>query len=395
MPRSLSVVLKTAERCNIDCDYCYFFHAGDASYLRHPKVISKKTLAAVTAFLREGIESLGIEELHIVFHGGEPMLQRRTDFDTMCSQFRELLAPSLRLLALGIQTNGTLIDDDWVDTFIRHDIQVGISLDGPRHINDAHRVDHRGRGTYDRTVRGLRRLQEAARTGRLAEEPGVLCVINPELPARQALAHLVDELGVKSMDFLLPDLNPDSVGDRDLRIFGPYLCELFDAWRTRQHEGVEIKIVSALMQRLGGRPSFLFDHVRDQTDAGAFVAITISSDGSIAPDDSMRSTALWRRLPACNVREMRLEEFLSTPAMVDLLCARCQIPESCTGCIWEHVCGGGFGQTRWSADRGHNNPSVYCAALKEIYLHVAADLALRGAPRVFFQQALAGEMHGR
>lgn len=388
MHRSLSVVLKTAERCNINCDYCYFFHAGDDSYLAHPKVIARPILDDVTTFLAEAIDSLHLDEIHIVFHGGEPMLQRRADFDAMCNQFRESLAPKLRLLALAIQTNGTLVDDRWVDLFARHEVQVGISLDGPRAVNDAHRVDRRGRGTYDRTVRGLRRLQDAARNGLLGEEPGVLSVINPSLPAREVLAHFVDDLGIKNMDFLLPDLNPDSIGDRDTRLYGQYLRELFDAWRTRQAEGVEIKLLSALMQRFTGRASFLFDHVESAASAAAFFAITVSSNGQLGPDDSMRSTALWQNLPDCTVQNTHLADFLALPLMTELQIARWQIPGPCRNCLWENLCGGGFLQTRWSAARRHDNSSVYCHALKDIFTHVAADLASRGAPAPFFAQAL-------
>ncbi|MCS5707958.1 4Fe-4S cluster-binding domain-containing protein [Candidatus Berkiella cookevillensis] len=73
----LEVVLKTVERCNINCSYCYFFNDKDKSFLKHPKYISLKMIEDVCHFLRVGIEKLKIENLVIIFHGGEPLLQKK------------------------------------------------------------------------------------------------------------------------------------------------------------------------------------------------------------------------------------------------------------------------------------------------------------------------------
>src|SRR5579864_2874902 len=58
------------------------------------------------------------------------------------------------------QTNGTLINQEWCDFIKRHDVHVGVSLDGPRHVHDAHRVDRAGKGTFPRTLHGLKLLQQ-------------------------------------------------------------------------------------------------------------------------------------------------------------------------------------------------------------------------------------------
>jgi|HubBroStandDraft_2_1064218.scaffolds.fasta_scaffold74821_2 uncharacterized protein len=73
--RDLDVILKTVERCNIACKYCYFFFGGDTSYEQHPPYISRDTLQAVANFLKVGVTDLAIPRLKINFHGGEPMMQ--------------------------------------------------------------------------------------------------------------------------------------------------------------------------------------------------------------------------------------------------------------------------------------------------------------------------------
>ena len=59
-----------------------------------------------------------------------------------------------------MQTNGTLLDDEWAAFFKEHDFLIGISIDGPRPLHDVYRVDKGGRPTFDKVMRGLRLLQK-------------------------------------------------------------------------------------------------------------------------------------------------------------------------------------------------------------------------------------------
>lgn len=85
----LEVVLKTVERCNINCSYCYFFNDKDKSFLKHPKYITIEMVEKISDFLLSGVEDLKVENLVIIFHGGEPLLQKKKDFDLMCKIFRD------------------------------------------------------------------------------------------------------------------------------------------------------------------------------------------------------------------------------------------------------------------------------------------------------------------
>lgn len=70
-------VIKTAERCNINCTYCYFFNKNDQSYKIHPPIMSKITLQQVADFMLEGCEKFHIKHLIVCFHGGEPLMQKK------------------------------------------------------------------------------------------------------------------------------------------------------------------------------------------------------------------------------------------------------------------------------------------------------------------------------
>lgn len=118
-------VLKTVERCNINCTYCYFFNDLDKSYLKHPKYISFETLLQISEFLMRGVQDLNIENVVIIFHGGEPLMQKKTQFDTMCKLFNDTLGNITRL-SMSIQTNALLVDEDWIALFEKYDINIGV-----------------------------------------------------------------------------------------------------------------------------------------------------------------------------------------------------------------------------------------------------------------------------
>jgi uncharacterized protein len=84
--KSLSLVLKITERCNLNCSYCYYFNGLDQSYKDKPAVMSKNTLAKVIDFLLQGIKELEVDSLSIILHGGEPLLIPKLYFDYICEQ---------------------------------------------------------------------------------------------------------------------------------------------------------------------------------------------------------------------------------------------------------------------------------------------------------------------
>ena len=117
-------------------------------------------------------------------------------FDRLVSMAKEKLKDRA---SLQMQTNGTLANDEWIEVLKRHNLRVGVSLDGPPEFHDLSRFDHAGRGSYSETVQGMRKLQE----NRVFS--GVLTVINPGQSGLETYRH-IRSLGVKNMNFLLPDV---------------------------------------------------------------------------------------------------------------------------------------------------------------------------------------------
>ena len=367
--RSLEVILKITERCNLNCDYCYFFNAGDDSYKEHSAFISDDTVALVVQRLKEFSEAYKLEGIAVHLHGGEPLLLPKARFDRLCEVIRSNLADIVDL-SMTIQTNGMLIDREWIDLFNKHGVQVGVSLDGAQVHNDAHRLDHRGRSSYEATVRGLTLCQE-----HLHEPPTVLAVIGEEFNAKEIYRHFRNDLKVELLDFLLPDLNHDNFSG-DAQAYGEFLIKVFDMM-AEDEESVRVRFIDHFLARIYGQGNFLFG---DRSKDPDYLLITVSSDGGVGPDDTIRSTKYWSGYEYRDLKSSSLEEIIQDPLFHDFEIFKRTPATLCSDCCWRDVCGGGQPVHRYASSNGFDNPSVYCQGLDNFYTHVLKHLTLHGEP---------------
>ncbi len=141
--------------CNLDCAYCFYlekqalYRAGED--FRMPDEV-------LSTFIRSYVDAQSAPDVEFVWQGGEPTLLG-VDFFRRVVQLQAPFA-GRKTITNSMQTNGTLLDDEWCRFLKQHDFIVGISLDGPRDIHDRYRRDRAGNGTFDSVMRGLRLLRK-------------------------------------------------------------------------------------------------------------------------------------------------------------------------------------------------------------------------------------------
>jgi uncharacterized protein len=364
---TLEVVLKTVERCNINCTYCYFFNDLDKSYLKHPKYISYETLLRMSEFLLKGVHDLEIENVVIILHGGEPLMQSKKQFESMCKLFYGTLG-NITGLSINIQTNGLLVDNDWIELFERYNIGVGVSIDGPKLYNDQFRVDHKGRGTYDRLKGSLDSLFEAARNNRIAK-PASLSVINPSFSASLIYHHLVHELGFSTLDFLLPDFTYITAPEQTADSIEKYLSGLFRSWISDDDPSIRIRLLDSVVKNLLNSA---------QKKQKVNQIISISTGGHVVPNDILRNTQFWDPTTEPSLFDNTLLDIVNSEIFTTCRQAELKIPQECARCCWKETCRGGELINRFSLEGQFDNPSLYCSALKNLYCDVAGHLLATG-----------------
>lgn len=363
----LEVVLKTVERCNINCTYCYFFNSSDKSFLKHPKYISNLTIEHIANKLSQGIDELEIEELILIYHGGEPLLQKKDNFDEMCDIFSQKLGTKTKF-SLAIQTNALLLDDAWIKLFEKHDVGVGVSIDGPQIYNDRYRIDHRGKGTYERLKEGINLLFSASNQKQISP-PGALCVINPEFSAKIIYKHLVHDLGFKNLDFLLPDFTHDSYEPATIELMKKYLEDLFEAWVNDDDPSIKIRILDDVIKKL----------TRGINKSGKITqVICVSTNGQVVPYDVLRNTAYWSAEMEPSLLHHSLYEVINSELFYSLRTSENSLPRACKDCCWSMICKGGSLINRFSKKMDFDNSSIYCAALRDMYTNASQYLLSNG-----------------
>lgn len=364
----LHVVLKVAERCNLVCPYCYFFFNGDETYKRHPAVMPMARIKDTAQFLRRAVLENGYDSVRLVFHGGEPLLVKKAVFRAMCDVLTDALDDVCNLL-LGVQTNGVLIDEEWVDIFEEYRIRIGVSFDGVGAQHDLTRIDKKGRGTYDQTKSGWDLLMRAAEEGRLSR-PGLLCVVAPEQDGGETLMTFLNELGPEGVNFLLPDYTHDSaeVTPELIEKSGEYMLSVLRRWIALGRPALRVRFI---MEAFG---PLVDDGIARRTIVAKnnpLVLLTISSNGDISPDDTLRGIGPRFQDTGLNVSHSTIGEVFTHPLWRDLVEAHEKPGGACGDCKWWNACKGGMQLHRHSHERGLANESIYCGALKKFHAEVA------------------------
>lgn len=149
--RTRLLILQPTPFCNIDCDYCYLPDR------RSNARMSLETVRLAAQRLRD--DGLAGPELTVVWHAGEPLAMPVAFYEDAIAAVADVLSDTCAVRH-AIQTNATLVDDAWCALFLRHGVQVGVSVDGPAALHDAHRRTRGGKGTHAAVLRGMRKLRE-------------------------------------------------------------------------------------------------------------------------------------------------------------------------------------------------------------------------------------------
>ena len=141
--------------CNLDCEYCFYLEKkalfGSGEQYRMAEAI-------LSRFIANYIASQPTPVVEFVWQGGEPTLLG-IDFFRRVIELQKPYAGQ-KTITNSLQTNGTLLTDEWCEFLKKHNFMTGISLDGPKEIHDRYRRDPNGKGTFEQVMRGLRLLQK-------------------------------------------------------------------------------------------------------------------------------------------------------------------------------------------------------------------------------------------
>jgi len=371
MPNFTTFILKVASRCNLDCSYCYMYKLADQSWVDQPNVMTSEIWQVSANKIASYAKKHQLSSVGIILHGGEPLLLGKQRTESILTDFHSALAKNGIKGSYGLQTNGTLLDENWIDLFHKFDVHIGISIDGDKDNHDKNRTYHSGQGSYS----AVRKAIDLARSSPKGKDifSGVLSVINIESDPIMTLHSFLD-MGVKSIDFLFPDLNYESIppGKEDFNNtpFGDWLISIFDEYLKLNDPDISIRMFEVLMSLCLG-----YQQDIDMFGCTPIKILVIETNGDLNALDCLKASV--QTYLGANILNDDLEcSTINHSELIKIqaggyqsLCSKCQ------ECDNVSVCGGGYLPHRYSNLQQFDNPSIYCADIYKLIEHIKAKLS--------------------
>jgi uncharacterized protein len=308
------------------------------------------------------------EIIRFSWHGGEPTVLGVDYFREIVEVERRLCPPG-RTIANGLQTNGTLLDDEWGRFLAAEGFSVGLSLDGPREIHDRHRLTRDGRSSFDAAMRGRDVLH------RFGVPTDILCVVAASSAGRPLDVYgFFRGIGASTVTFLpLVEPCPGAPGGVSPETvppaaWGDFLCAVFDEWVERDIGLIKIQIVEEAVRTAFRQEHSLciFRPVCGDVPVLERNGDLYSCDHYVDPADRLGSIA-----------ERPLVDLLESPALRAFGAAKkWTLPSVCRACEVLDMCNGECPKNRFTiAPDGEPGLNYLCAGYKKFFVHARPFVA--------------------
>ncbi|MFL6162481.1 MAG: anaerobic sulfatase maturase [Jatrophihabitantaceae bacterium] len=373
-PDTFHVLAKpTGAICNLNCEYCFFLAKEEL----YPGSTFRMSETVLRTYLRQLLESHRAPLVTVAWQGGEPTMMGLDFYRRVMGYLDEIARPGQQIEHT-IQTNATLIDDEWAAFLAERDFLVGVSIDGPRRLHDAYRLDKGGKPTFDRVIRGLDRLRAhgvrwnaLTTVNRANEEHGAT-----------VYAFLRDELGAEHIQFIpiverpAPGGIPTgaTVTDRSVTPpgYGRFLVEVFDDWVRHDVGRVFVQMFDSTLASFLDVPGSLCVHSET-----CGTALALEHNGDLYSCDHFVEPAHLLG----NIAEHHLLELVASPQQQAFGNAkRDSLPAYCRRCDVRFACHGGCPKDRFTTTPD-GDPGLHylCQSYQLFFRHVDRPMRVMAA----------------
>ncbi len=398
--------------CNLDCKYCFYLEkealypqADKAAPHDPPSLQTRWAMqpALLETYIRQYIEAQDAPLVSFAWQGGEPTLLG-VDFFRNVVRLQRQYANG-KEIANAFQTNGVLLDDEWASFFRDHSFLIGISIDGPRPLHDAFRVDKGGQPTFDKVLRAIETLR------RYGVEFNTLTTVhraNADAPLdvyrflRDAgsgfmqFIPIVERIAQRTTSDGLQLIAPSFDGEAQVAPwsvqplqFGRFLGAIFDEWVRRDVGRVFVQLFDVCLEIWSYIPASLCVF---RPTCGA--ALAMEHSGDIYSCDHF----VYPEHRLGNIMEAPLASLVNSVQQHNFGEAKLStLPRYCRECDVRFACNGECPKHRFlTTPDGEAGLNYLCAGYKHFFHHIdpamrfmAGELAAGRAPAEVMQWAAA------
>ena len=372
--KPLYVMLKPAgAHCNLACKYCYYLEKNNLYQNSHRHLMSDDMLEQ---FTREYIEAQTMPQVLFTWHGGEPLM-RSIDFYKKALALQKKYAHGKQIDNV-IQTNGTLLTDEWCEFFAKNHWLVGISIDGPQEYHDHYRVTPAGKPSWEKVMQGIQLLKKHR------VEWNAMAVVNAynaEHPLE--FYHFFRDNGCQYLQFtpIVERLTEHEDGrtlasladDREIPLadasvtpqqWGNFLCTIFDDWVRHDVGKTFVEIFDCTLANWMGVLPGICAYSKECGHAGV-----MEHNGDVYSCDHF----VFPEYKLGNIREQSLIDMLyGEKQQAFSRLKHTSLPRQCKECDMEFACHGECPKNRFEKDKyGEPGLNYLCQGYYQYYTHVA------------------------
>ena len=372
--KPLYVMLKPAgAHCNLACKYCYYLEKNNLYQNSHRHLMTDEMLEQ---FTREYIEAQTMPQVLFTWHGGEPLM-RSIDFYKKALALQKKYAHGKQIDNV-IQTNGTLLTDEWCEFFAQNHWLVGISIDGPQEYHDHYRVTPAGKPSWEKVMQGIQLLKKHR------VEWNAMAVVNAynaEHPLE--FYHFFRDNGCQYLQFtpIVERLTEHEDGrtlasladDREIPLtdasvtpqqWGNFLCTIFDDWVRHDVGKTFVEIFDCTLANWMGVLPGICAYSKECGHAGV-----MEHNGDVYSCDHF----VFPEYKLGNIREQSLIDMLyGEKQQVFSRLKHTSLPRQCKECDMEFACHGECPKNRLEKDKyGEPGLNYLCQGYYQYYTHVA------------------------
>lgn len=372
--KPLYVMLKPAgAHCNLACKYCYYLEKNNLYQNSHRHLMTDEMLEQ---FTREYIEAQTMPQVLFTWHGGEPLM-RSIDFYKKALALQKKYAHGKQIDNV-IQTNGTLLTDEWCEFFAKNHWLVGISIDGPQEYHDHYRVTPAGKPSWEKVMQGIQLLKKHR------VEWNAMAVVNAynaEHPLE--FYHFFRDNGCQYLQFtpIVERLTEHEDGrtlasladDREIPLadasvtpqqWGNFLCTIFDDWVRHDVGKTFVEIFDCTLANWMGVLPGICAYSKECGHAGV-----MEHNGDVYSCDHF----VFPEYKLGNIREQSLIDMLyGEKQQAFSRLKHTSLPRQCKECDMEFACHGECPKNRFEKDKyGEPGLNYLCQGYYQYYSHVA------------------------
>lgn len=344
-----------SEACNLACDYCYYSRCKG-----QPGTIKRIQPHILAKFIKEYLEHT-TGAASFVWQGGEPLLAG-LDFFQEVVRLQKKFAAKNNYISNSLQTNATLITEEWAKFFKQNNFLIGVSLDGPEEINDRRRVTGHGMGSFDRIMRGINWLRK------YNVDFNILTVIHEDNvdKAKELMSFYEQEQFtyvqfIPCMDFRSQEPNKPGKYLITPEQYGDFLCEAFDLWYNDGVPTTSIRFFDNMLSLYLDRGAELCIHRQSCPKT-----LILEQNGDAYPCDFFINDDY----KLGNVGEDSFLDIVNSPIYSKFDTLKPDLPEKCSTCQYLKLCYGGCPRNRMmNQETNEAGPDYFCKSYMQIYAY--------------------------